>query len=55
MVEFKTIEQGIHNGKQWKILQVVKHSRKQFINNFFFNGKMKIPNGFLVLELGQLV
>lgn len=43
MAEFKTIEQGIHNGKQWKVLQAVEHSRKQFINDYFFQWEDEDP------------
>ena len=36
MVEFKTVEQGTHKGRGWKVLQAVKHTMKQLENDFFF-------------------
>ena len=37
MTEFKTIKQGIHNDREWKILQVIKHPLKQLENDFFLS------------------
>ena len=36
MVEFKTVEHGTHKGREWKVLQAIKHPMKQLENDFFF-------------------